>query len=464
VDATCNLTSTVSLAFDGLYSIFFRLPILINLDNHMGEIFHGLSTAFVLKLLAAGLAFAFNVVLARLLGAEDTGLYFLALTCISIAAVIGRAGLDNTLIRFIAANAAVEDWQLVKGVYNNGLKLAFVTSCVTSIFLILAAPWLSKAVFSKPELSGLIRWMAIAVVPFALFTLHAQALQGLKRIRDAISVLSVFLPFFSLLGITVLAPYWGVHGAVWAYILASYITLYIGLWRWRKATPQLRGLDGYFETKQMLRSSVPLFWMMVLNLIIYWSSSIMLGIWSSSAEVGIFNIAKRTAMLTSFILIAVNSIVAPKFSDFYNRGDIKALEQTAIYSSKFMTLMATPVLLLFILCPSWVMSLFGAQFSNGAIVLTILAVGQFVNVATGSVGYLLIMSGHETTMRNIAMICAIICLILNAILIPQIGLLGAAVATAITLSLQNLIAAWLVWYKLGIITAPIGLTKTMHKS
>ena len=424
----------------------------------MREVVNGASVAFALKVIAAGLAFTFNVVLTRLLGAEDAGLYFLALTCVAIAAVVGRAGLDNTIIRFIAASAAVQDWISVKGMYSKGIKFVLIGSSITAGLLALAAPWLAETVFSEPELTGLIRWMAIAVVPFALFTIHSQALQGLKRIRDAVSVLSI-LPVFSLLGVIVLVPEWGVQGAVWSYTLASCITLMIGFWLWRKATPQLRSLQGRFKTKKVLQSSVPLFWMSLLNLVITRSANLMLGIWAGSAEVAIYSVANRTAMLTSFILVAVNSIAAPKFAALYRQGDIENLGHTARNCAKLMTLMASPVLLVFILVPAYVMELFGAEFSAGAMVLTILAIGQFVNVVTGSVGYLLIMCGHERIMRNIIALCSVINLGLNLTLIPYLGASGAAIATAITLSLQNLIAAGLVWWKLGIMTIPIGWDK-----
>ena len=79
----------------------------------MAEIVRGASIAFILKIIGAALAFAFNIVLARLLGAEGTGIYFLAFTVCIIASVFGRMGLDNVILRFIASNAATEDWDAV---------------------------------------------------------------------------------------------------------------------------------------------------------------------------------------------------------------------------------------------------------------------------------------------------------------------------------------------------------------
>jgi O-antigen/teichoic acid export membrane protein len=87
-------------------------------------------------------------------------------------------------------------------------------------------------------------------------------------------------------------------------------------------------------------------------------------------------------------------------------------------------------------------------------VLPILAVGQFVNVVTGSVGYLLSMCGYERLQRNNIASCAALCVVLNVLLVPPLGAVGAAVASAVTLIVQMLTAAAIVWRKLGVITIP----------
>ncbi len=79
----------------------------------------------------------------------------------------------------------------------------------------------------------------------------------------------------------------------------------------------------------------------------------------------------------------------------------------------------------------------------------ILALGQFVNVATGSVGYLLSMTGHERELRNNAFISALAGVVFGLALIPGHGLLGASVATAVAVASQNLLGAYQVRKHLG---------------
>jgi O-antigen/teichoic acid export membrane protein len=430
-------------------------------DEHMREVLRGASTAFVLKGLSALLLFLFYVVTSRYLGAADAGLYFLAYTITTIAAVLGRIGLDNTVLRFVAAHAAVGDWAAVRGVYRKASRLVLAASAMTALVVAVAAPWLSVALFAKPDLTHLLHWMSLAVVPAALLSLQAQGLQGLKRIRDSSLVGNIGLPLTSLIGVVALAPRWGAAGAVWAYSLGAILTAGFGVWRWRLALRGIPNVVPRFETSLLLESSIPLFWVSSLQLVISWASTVSLGLLADSAAVGIFSAANRTAMLTSFVLMAVNSISAPKFAALHKQGDLATLGEIARKSAKLMALVASPVLAIFLLFPTWVMSLFGAEFASGATVLSILALGQFVNVVTGSVGWILIMCGYERLMRNNIAICAALSVSLNILLVPRLGAIGAAVATAVTLSLQMLIGAAMVWQKLGVLTVPLWRGKSV---
>jgi O-antigen/teichoic acid export membrane protein len=424
------------------------------LDGHMREIVQGASAAFLLKIAGAFLTFCFYVAVGRLLGPREAGMYFLALTVVTVAAVLGRVGLDGTMLRLIAAHAATSDWSAVQGVYRKGLTVAIAGTVAATVLTAIFAPVCATYIFAAPELSRPIRWMALSIVPAALIVLIARGLLGLKQVRDANLVNDVGVPAIALVAVGLLAPRWGILGAVWAYALANAATAVLGLWRWRKATPHLRGLHGAFETRELFQSSIPLYWVACLQLVMTWTSTLALGMWATPRDVGIFGIANRTATLTSFILLAVNNIAAPKFAALHRAGDLATLGRVARDSARLMALVAAPMLIVCLILPGPVMRIFGADFESGAAVLSILAAGQFVNVVTGSVGFVLIMCGYERMYRNAFVVCAASSIALNGLLIPRFGILGAAIATAGTLALQNLVAAMLVWRKLGVVTIP----------
>jgi O-antigen/teichoic acid export membrane protein len=435
--------------------ILFKLPYFRNLDDHMKEVVQGAGIALMLKVCGASFSFGFSVLLARSFGADGAGIYFLALTVITICTTFGRFGLENTLLRFIAAHATNKEWGAVCGVYNKSMKLALVISLSVSGLIYFFAPLMAAYIFHKPSLVVPLRWMTLAITPLAIMNLHGEALKGLKRIRDSQLMQGTGLPVLACTGLFFLGSRFGVLGAVWVYVSSAVILALYGVFLWRRYTPQLRSVVGQFDAKRLFESCLPLFWVQVMLMIINWTAMFCMGVWASKAEIGIFSVALRTALLTSFILMSVNSIAAPKFSSLFSQRDISGLASVARQSAAMMTVFAAPLLLLFLIAPSWVMGLFGNEFKCGGGLLEILAIGQFINVATGSVGYLLTMSGNERLMRNNTIAVGILTVALNLILVPAFGAVGAAIATAVSMATLNLGAFYLVWKKLGIWTIPI---------
>jgi O-antigen/teichoic acid export membrane protein len=419
----------------------------LNFDRNMHEVIQKGAFALGLKLLSAVLILAFNILLARMVGPEGAGIYFLTLTVATIATLFGRVGLDDTLVRFTAANVELQNWPAVKGVYQKGMMLALVASSISALVVLISAPWLAQGVFSKPELTEPLRWISLSIVPVTLMILHAQMLQGLRRIFEylliqwqgiGISILSIVILF-------TLGKNWGAMSAVWAFLIATIVMAFVGFWRWRAATPQLQNIIGDFDMSDLLQSSMPLFWVTTMNYVMNAGSTpILLGVWWSSEDVGIYGAATRTAQLTSLILIAINATAAPKFAALYTKGEIKVLGKVARQSTMLGTLVAAPILLMFIIIPEYIMGAFGPDFTRGSTVLVIMALGQFVNVAAGSVGYLLKMSGHEQYLKKASIRSAILNMALNVSLIPFFGIIGAAIADSLTLIYKNIYAAFLV--------------------
>lgn len=324
------------------------------------------ATALAVKVLGAGFAFAFNVLLARMLGAEGAGLYFLALTVTAIASVVARVGLDNTLLRFTAAHSSVGEWAEVKGATAKGIALTTALSLILTVILFAASPWLAGSVFSKPDLAEPLRWMALATLPLSLFSLYAEMLRGLKHIFASQSLQGLLLPIVNVAALYFLARQWAVTGAAAGYLIASTLTALMGGWFWHRAIAAHHEARGNFEWKTLFQSCLPLYGVDLLNrAFIPWTPLLLLGIWAGSAEAGIFGVATRTAGIIVVVLWVVNSIAAPKMAALYRQGDMESLAQIARKTTAMMTLFALPPTLLCLFFPGWVMSLFGERFGEG---------------------------------------------------------------------------------------------------
>lgn len=424
-------------------------------DPHMHELARGTILAFVLRVAGSGLAFAFNVAIARLLGAEGAGLFFLALSVTAIGSEIGRIGLDNALLRFVATHATHGEWGKVKAVHTLGIRLALVVSGVLSLLGFFLADWLATWLLNKPELTEPLRWMSLSILPLAILNLQAASLKGLKRIRDAMLIQSIGLPLVSLLLIWPLATAAGVEGISWAYLAATLLVAVLGAWAWRNNTIAWRDeAVSHYPFKEIWRSCKPLFVISLMSALQTWAPLLLLGIWVSSDEVGVFGAAMRLSILVSFLLVTLNNVIAPKFAELYATGDLTAMGQMARRAAAVLTLMVSPIFLLLFFFSSEVMQLFGPGFSVGGGVLTILLLGQLVNVVTGSVGFMLMMSGNESAIRTIVVASTAVLLILMLLLTPEMGGVGAAVSVSIALAGQNLLSVIVVYKKFGVVTIP----------
>lgn len=430
-----------------------RIPArLARLDPHVEEVLNGAVVAFVLRAFGAGLAFVLNVVIGRLLGAEGAGLYFLALSVVMIGAVITKVGLDNTLLRFVASGASSGDWNSVLAVFRMGMRLAAGTSLAAAGAIFALAPWMSEHVFRVAPLAPTLRVMSFGIFSFATMTLLAESLKGLKRIRNSMLVSGVLYPTIALVLIWPLAENYGAQGAAAAYVLGTGTAAAIGWTMWRANTAHVAAPTPAFERKTLWRSCRPLWTMAIINQgVLPWAPLFLLGIWGTAEDAGIFGAATRVAMLVTFFLTAVNTVIAPKFAELHTNGEIKALGRVARRFALLITLAASPLFFLLIFAGDWVMALFGPDFIRGGTALAILALGQAVNTMTGSVGYLLIMTGHERDTRNASVLSMILILSFSILLIPSQGLIGAAIASAVTVAATNIYASFAVYRRLGII-------------
>ena len=102
------------------------------------------------------------------------------------------------------------------------------------------------------------------------------------------------------------------------------------------------------------------------------------------------------------------------------------------------------MLILIIVFGDYILHIFGEEFITGYTVLVILCIGQFINVATGSVGQILAMTNREKLLRKCVVYGTVINLLLNIVLVPNYGMIGAAIATSIAWTITNVMALFFV--------------------
>lgn len=426
-------------------------------EGHESEVLRGAAVAFLLRGMGAALAFALNVVIGRLLGAEGAGLYFLALSIVTIASVVTRFGLDLCLLRFVAAAAAIDDWARVKGVYSLGMRLGAVSAFLAAVLIVAFAPQLASYGFGQPDLGPVLRVMGMATFGLTMMTLGSESLKGLKRIAASVAVAGIIFPLIALVLIWPLVDQFGASGAAAAYAAGVTVSAAIGWGLWHWFVRERREAKPHFALAELWESSRAL-WVMqiVTKAVMPWAALLILGFMAPPEEAGIFGAAARIAGLVTFLLLTVNTVISPKFGELHAKSEVGELGRIARRFALLVFLAASPLLLILIFAGGFVMSIFGPDFVRGGTALAILAMGQAVSALCGSAGSLLIMTGHVREVRTAALVGGASVVALSFAFIPQYGLVGAAVATAVSVAAMNIMYVVQIKRELGIFVIPLG--------
>jgi O-antigen/teichoic acid export membrane protein len=176
----------------------------------------------------------------------------------------------------------------------------------------------------------------------------------------------------------------------------------------------------------------------------------MLGAIKGAEEVGIYTVAERGAHLIALIQTAVSVAVAPTLAELYGAGKMKQLQRVATRSAQMVLLVSTAIAVALIVFGKSFLLFFGSEFIQAYATLSILTAGYVVNTGMGVASLVLMMTKHERDAVLCTGVGVLINVALNAALIPNWGVEGAAAGTAISMMIRNVLAAILAHRRLGI--------------
>jgi O-antigen/teichoic acid export membrane protein len=402
------------------------------------------------------LAFAVAVVLARMLGPEGYGVYAFALAILMLSAIPSQVGIPQLIVRETAKAQANKDWGLMRGLWRWGNSAVFVFSILSLVAVG------SILFFIDDTAGGRITTVAIGIVLIPLIALanvRAACLRGLRMVVWGQLPEGIYRPALLLIlmggWIVILGTDGGLtpEGAMGLHVVAALISFVLGglmLWKARPSGVKSRPIPRY-QSVAWRKAIIPLAMITGLQLINNYADLIILGIFRSDGEVGIYRAVFQVALLVIFGLQAMNQVIQPHFAHLYEQGQMDRLQRLVTTSARAILALALPPVVIFIVFGTELLGLvFGDAFRAGGVTLAILAAGQLVNAGMGSVGMLLNMTGHERDTLKGVCVAAASNVVLNVVLIPPFGMAGAAIASALTLLFWNLILWFFVKLRLKI--------------
>ncbi len=392
---------------------------------------------------------ALSLIIARELGRSIVGVYWEAYAILALLSLIAVSGTGAALTRFVAVYRAENDPGGVRGTVRLGLAVTMGVSLLVGTCLWFAAGWLAVTAFDDELLVMPLRFTAITL-PLVAFT-HAAlgATKGFKTMKPWAFIHFILEPLLRLtLAGVLFAQGLGLLGAMIA-LLGSHLA---GAFASAVALRRLMGrtvAPARYRPRQLFSFSIVSWMASLASSGLTWADTILLGIYLSSGDVGVYNVATRVVVLASFVMIPITSSFAPRIAALHQQGRTETLRRTYAVATSWIVRLSLPGFIVIWLFPRDLLSIFGPGFATGAAVTVVLATGKFVDAGTGPCALMLNMSGRPAiNMADNIMVLALN-VAFNIWLIPIYGIIGSAVAWAIALALVNFARVIQVWQTLG---------------
>lgn len=400
-------------------------------DRHTVLAAKGGGVVFAGRLFVWGMRFGLAILVARLLGADEYGLYSIALTVATLGSAFSVIGLDSALVRYVAVYSRRSDRRGVLATLRMGIGLPMLVSFLAaSVFILLAGPIAAELVGDE-RLEPLIRLVALLVPAMVANTVLSATLQGAQRIAWAVIaeqfaqpvVRLVILVAFALLGMTA-------ELAVLASTLATIAATALLLWFVHRQV-SLEGVtaEAHAEPGVLLRFSLPVYFSNLVSTFGGNLQTLLLGAMASVASAGIFAVAHQVMLIGTLFHTAIVQAAMPIFAELQDGPDRSRLHALYRTTSKWTFTLNLPFFLIAVLFPQPLLSIFGPDFTDGATALTILGFASLTNAATGTSGAVLDMTGHTRVKLVNSTLSVGLAIGLNLLLIPPLGVTGAAIAS-----------------------------------
>lgn len=419
-----------------------------------GQIARGATGAFGLHVTEAGVGFVTAVVLARVLGTAEYGAYAFAISLAGFLTIPALFGYNTLAVKEIAALSAVRNWSSLRAFLSGALIRVLLSASLVIIagFVLLT----HEAINLAPNMRAAALVSLALVLLNTIVRLYEGFLSGIGRVVIAKVPDKAFRPIiFLFLALGTYLSFVGLEQGVYAVVLnvlATGLGLLLLLTLWYRYHPIEIGRSPSVRNTENQGFRQALYFALIAGVSVLNAQAdvLMLGFMSSADNVGVYRIASRVASLVIFALIAVGASLAPRISALYTKGDHSELQSLAFKGALATSVIGLPIALVLIFVGDWILLLFGRDFQAGAVALSLLSIGHLINAFVGIVAVLLSMTGHEQKLAKIFAIAALLNVLLNAVLIPLYGVVGAASATAVSGILLNLSLAFVAYRVLGV--------------
>lgn len=407
------------------------------LDYYLKLLVKSSAFVFVAVIISKLASYGYKIAIAKYFGSEIYGLFSLAIIVIGIITSVAALGLGEGIIRYVSYYRGKKRFEAINILINKSRNLFLITAVLSTIGLILAAPFISDKIFHSESFTPLIIGMAFAIPFILLSNIYLGVLRGFEKIKTYSALINIYqnsarlilIILFLMMGFGILS------------ISLSYVLTFAGLlllsWYYSRKNFDKEEIKENNKGKKILSNAMayswPLLFTGVLYNAFYWTDSLLLGYFDSVEIVGLYNAAITITSLFGIAPDLFMQMFFPLISFKYSQGKKELIAQLTRQVVKWIYILNIAVFLLVFFFPEHILKiLFGTEFIAASGTLRLLSIGALFSGTIGLATNLLSIKGKTKTVLVDFIIFTTFNLLLNILLIPKYGMAGAALTTIFT--------------------------------
>ncbi len=387
--------------------------------------------------------------IARLFGIPFFGYYITGIMLCRFLQIFAGLGLPIGSIRFMVQAITHKNRKAMFLVYRTSIVTPLLTGTILGFLFYFATPALCNNIFNEPNLIPVLQLFAFAVPWFALLRTLAELSRSFGTVRYTVLVVDILFPLIQICILLYafifdIAPLVAIVSFLSATIICASL---MGLIVYRQIRHQIFSKadeseeQALFSVRELLGYSIPL---MPTGLFFTVSNNIdifMLNIFTSGGAVGIYAAATRWTLLVDSIGVPIHAIFRPLLAKAITTNNIQLLRSLFMASSRWVLYLTLPFFTCMMVASQPAMYFFLQEDTQGiaSILLWILLIARITNPFGNGAGLILSMGGHQYRELSSLACGSVINILLNVLLIPRYGVIGAAVATGIGFYSSNLL-------------------------
>ncbi|MDO9509990.1 MAG: flippase [Candidatus Magasanikbacteria bacterium] len=380
-------------------------------------------------------SFVYFIIIARVIGVENTGDYFFALSFSTIFLVVADFGLNNVLVRELA-----RDQEKGNSYLNNLLSLKFFLGIFSYVLIILFANVLGYSSTTKI----LIYVAGVTVIFDSIQNLFYATLRAAQKLKYEAFGIFISQVLTMIIGTTALLLHWPLYFLIVAYTIPSFLSIfYSGFFVTKHIGWRFKPVWKKEILKPFLIMALPFFAAAIIGKLYAFSDSLLMSKMLTKEQLGFWSVPYKIVFAFQFIPIALTASLYPVISALHTNENKERIAQLLLKGWRYLLLIALPLSFgIYAVADKFIISFYTQAYAPSSAILKVLIFSLIFSYLNYTMAAVLNAVNRQNEQTLLVLFALIFSIALNIWLLPKFQVMGAAISVIVSNIVLFILSFW----------------------